>query len=386
MGRVAHHLLPGQRQQSSRPGRRVLEQCGKGLCSPLQLACSQTAQPLDVDPVGGDTHQHVGAEARAELSAPVLEALGGRRGQVDGKGQDLEDQVVLDIVGLGQDPTEPGLGREMVGAVHDQEVVDDESLDLVEVVGHPLHQCLGVVGEHSPVAVADGQVFGPHDGPVGRLPEEPGLGDGRRHPPPHDCVRETGHSKDLGHLGDVAEHIGQVADVHGAAEGRTAEKAHLQVADDGLARGQEFVHQDVPRTHADPAGRGQRTQPRFDLRPYLEVVVDHGHLPVEHEVGVAVVGFEKGHQRIEHVDQIEAELLVRLVPLAVPMGVGNDNDSSGCHGHQTTTSMAAGPGRRPHRFVPAPRRSSAPGDVSHRQAEVATGSRGTVRRRRSDGG
>ena len=80
--------------------------------------------------------------------------------------------------------------------------------------------CLGVVGECGTVAVAGGEVLGPHGGAVGCLPEEPGLGDRRGHAPPDHGVGEPGQPEDLGHLCDVAEHVGQVADGHGAAEGR----------------------------------------------------------------------------------------------------------------------------------------------------------------------
>ena len=41
-----------------------------------------------------------------------------------------------------------------------------------------------------------------------------------RHTPPHDGVGEAELVEHLGHLGHVAEHVGQVADVHGPAEGR----------------------------------------------------------------------------------------------------------------------------------------------------------------------
>ena len=88
------------------------------------------------------------------------------------------------------------------------------------------------------------------------------------------------------------------------------------------------------------------------LRPDLEVVVDHRHLPVQHEVGVAGVGLEQGEQGVEHVDQIQAKVLVGLVPFAVPVGVRDDGDAAGCHVRQTMAcggspdSRAGAPSRR----------------------------------------
>ena len=114
-------------------------------------------------------------------------------------------------------------------------------------------------------------------------------------------------------------------------------EAHLQVAHDRLARGEELVHQDVPGPHAHPAGRGQRPQPPLGLGPHLEVVVDHGHLPVEHEVGVAGVALEQGEQRVDQLHQGEAEVLVGLVPFPVPVRVRNDGNPAGGHDRQTMT-------------------------------------------------
>ena len=57
--------------RSSKPVRvlpRALEQRRQGLGPPLEFALGEGALPLHVDPVGGDAHEHVGPEARAQLS------------------------------------------------------------------------------------------------------------------------------------------------------------------------------------------------------------------------------------------------------------------------------------------------------------------------------
>ena len=61
-----------------------------------------------------------------ERSSPfhVLEPLGGGAGEVVGQCRDLEDVVVLERVGLGHHPPEPGLGLLVVGAVHEQHAVE----------------------------------------------------------------------------------------------------------------------------------------------------------------------------------------------------------------------------------------------------------------------
>ena len=144
-------------------------------------------------------------------------------------------------------------------------------------------------------------------------------------------------SEDLGHLRNVAEHVRQIAHLHDAPEGGAATEAHLEVAHDGLAGGEELVHQDVPGPHADPAGGRQRAEPPLGLGADLEVVVHHGHLPVQHEVGVAGVALEQGEQGVDQLHEGQAEVLVGLVPFPVPMRVRNDGNPASGHDRQTMT-------------------------------------------------
>ena len=251
----------------------------------------------------------------------------------------------------------------MVRTVHAEQVVDQERLDLLDQVGGAADERLGVVGQRRPVPVADGEVLGPHGRPVGRLPDEGVLGDGRGHAAPDDSMGEPRLAEDLRHLRDVAEHVGEIADVHDTPEGGAPDDAHLQVPEDRLTRGQELVHEDVPGPHADPPGRGQGPQPRFGLRPHFEVVVDHRHLAVQHEVGIAGVGLEEREQCVEHVHQIEPKLLVGLVPLAVPVRVRDDGDAARCHVRQTMAcggSLTVPRPRVPRPMVPCPAPSRRP--------------------------
>ena len=133
-------------------------------------------------------------------------------------------------------------------------------------------------------------------------------------------------AQDLRHLRDVAEHVGQVADLHGPTERRAPQQPALEVADDRLARDEELVHEDVPRAHRQPPRRRQGADPVFVLGPDLEVVVDHRHLPVEEEPGVGGVALEQGDEPVEHLHEPQPEALVRLVPLPVPVGMGHDGD------------------------------------------------------------
>ena len=335
---IAHHLPPGQLQEARGVGRGWLEERGQGLGSPLQLTLRHRALALHVHAIRGDAHEHVGPEPRAQLALDHRQALAGPGGQVLRQRGHLEVEVVLQVVRLGDDPPELRLGHQVVRPVHAEEVAGDEVPDLVQVVGGPAHERLGVVGQRGAVAVADRQVLGPHGRSVRRLPDEGVPGHLGRHATPHHGVVEAGEAQDLGHLRNVPEHVGQVADVHDAAERGPPLNAHLQVAHDGLARGEELVHEDVPRAHAQPAGGRQRPQPLLGLGTHLEVVVDDRHLPVEHEVGVAGVLLEEGEQVVDQLDEGEAEVLIGLVPFPVPVRVRNDDNPSGGHDRQTMTS------------------------------------------------
>ena len=324
VGGVADDLPPGQVEQGLGPVGGGGEQGGQRLGQPLQRALGHGGGHLHVGPVGAHAHEQVGSGAGPQLAGPVGEALGGGVGYVLGQRADDQLDVVLQLVGLQHDPAQPGSRGLVIGAHHPEDgpvqqglVGADEPVDEVE-------QRLGVVGDPGPVAVALGQVLSPDGGAVGGLPPEPAAVHGRRHAPPDDGVLEAELGQDLGHLGDVAEHVGQVADVHGPPEGRGPSEAQLQVADQGLARHQELVGQGVPRAHGQATGRGQATQGGFGLGADLEVVVDHRHLAVEQEVPERGVGLEPGEEVVEQVDQLQPEPLERGVPLPVPVRVGDD--------------------------------------------------------------
>ena len=174
----------------------------------------------------------------------------------------------------------------MVGAVHQQHrlTVGQELGEFVLEGGQTAHQLLGVLGQRGAVAVAGHQVLGPHAGPVRGGPHERGLLYGGRDTPPHHRVTQSGLVEDLRHLGHVTEHVGQVADLHHAPEGASPDDALLQVPHDGLAGDEELVHEDVPGSHGDPAGGGERPEPVLVLGADLQVVVDDGQLTVEQEM------------------------------------------------------------------------------------------------------
>ena len=283
-----------------------------------------------------------------QLARPRRQPDDRRGGEVLGQRRDLEVVVVGEVVGLGHHPSEVGLEALVVAAVHPQEggVGRQERAQLDLVGPDALDQGLGVVGHGRPVAVAHGQVLGPDARPVGPPPPEGGAVDGGGHAPPHHRVVEAGLAQELGHLGHVAEHVGQVADGHRPPEGGRPLHAHLEVADEGLAGDEELVGEDVPRADGDAPGRRQPAEAGLGLGAEGEVVVDRRHLPVEEEVGDGGVGLQPVEDVVEHVDQPQAEGLERLVPLTVPVRVGDDGDGPD-HGRQGYAGAVANRGMPP---------------------------------------
>ena len=113
--------------------------------------------------------------------------------------------------------------------------------------------------------------------------------------------------QDLRHLGDMAEHVGQVANSHRATEVVGPGQTLFHVSDDRLTRHQELVHQDVPRPHGHATRFGQATQRIGCLRTNGEVVVDNGHLAIQQEVTVRRVMFQTGEQLVEQLHQSQAK-------------------------------------------------------------------------------
>ncbi len=326
VGRVADHEAPCQLEEGRGPRVGGQVERGQRLRLAFERALGAGGGLLDVDPVGGDSHQQVRPRAGAELAAPAWQALARGPGEIVGQRGDRELEVALDLVDLREEAPEPRLGAVVVGAVHEQHrlAVPEQRSELVDLGTEPAHQRLCVVGERRPVAVAGHEVLGSDLGSVGCLPVESGAVDRGGHSSPDDRVPEPGLREQLGHLGDVAEHVGQVADVHHPAERRAPLDARLQVADDRLPRHEELVHEDVPGSDGQPTGRGERAQSCLVAGTDLEVVVDHRHLAVEQEVAVRTVLPELVEEVVDQLDQPEPEGLERLVPLAVPVGVGHD--------------------------------------------------------------
>ncbi len=129
--------------------------------------------------------------------------------------------------------------------------------------------------------------------------------------------------------------------------------ADEQVPEQRLAGRNQLVGQHVPGAGRQPAGAHQGRHPLPLLGPDDQVVLQQDGLAVEQEGGEARVGVELGQQAVNQGHQPGAQRAERQVPLAVPVGVGDDVDDVARHHRILPRAFrrgdpTAGPGPVPH--------------------------------------
>ena len=328
---VADDLAPREPRNDVGHWSAAHEQRRERLGATLEGALADRGGSLHVDAVGGDPHEHVRAEAAASSPCHSSSPSVGARSRCSWRLEMTKLVVVLDLVGLGDHAAEPRLGGRWSDPFMKRMSPRRNVACVASCSRTRARSGLGVVGQRRPVAVAVEEVLSPHRAAVGGAPPERRRRDVARDPAPDDGVLDAGEGEDLGHLGDVPEHVGEVPDLSDPTEARTGADPELEVADDRLARDQELVHEDVPGSDAEPPGGREPPQPVLVFGADLEVVVDDGQLAVEQEPRVRGVALEEVQQLVHHPHEAHAEGLERLVPLTVPVGVGHDGYAATGH-------------------------------------------------------
>ena len=321
--RVLDHPAPREREELCGPRRAV--QRGERLGIPLEPSLGPRSGRLDVDPRGRDVHQDVRARAGAHLTRP-RRGGSGAVAERSAERRELDPHVIVLRVRALDHVDELRERRLVVRAVHrEHRVVAEERTHRLDQLVDGVTELVGRDQEVRGVAVAGRKVLGAHRRAVDAAPLEHVVFHRGRDSAPHDGVVEPVRAQDLRHLGDVPEHVRQVADAHLAAELARTREALLEVPPDRLAGDEELVHQHLPRPDRQPTLLDERAQPLLVLGPDLEVVVDGLQLAVEREDEPLV----RLHQLEHVVDQpheLQAEALERQVPLAVPVRVGDQVD------------------------------------------------------------
>ncbi len=99
--------------------------------------------------------------------------------------------------------------------------------------------------------------------------------------------------------------------------------AEEQVPHKGLARGDQFVSEHVPRPNGEAPRAHQSRHSLAAVGAHAQVVLEQDRLSIEEERAVRRICFEPGHEVVECGHEAGEERGVRQVPLAVPVCVGD---------------------------------------------------------------
>ncbi len=348
VGPVLEEELPGLAQEglvgwaSARLAVLHVQQVGPGgqrLGVAGQQVLALLVTLLDPHPRREDAGEDVRALAGAEFALEAREAppVGGRvLGQLPAYRLDDhrvvavgEVGVVEQLVGGAQDVSEIFLGVKVVEAVGNEDVAGGgQGLERPPQAAEEVAQPLRLGGQVSGDAVAEGQVQHQDLGAVRGPPQELALGRLAAHTAPEDDGVDAEAAQDSRQMGDVSEGVRGVADHHHRAELCRRADADLEVAHRGLAADKKLVGEHVVGADEQAAGLNQPLDVGAAVRAHLQVVVQDDGLPVQDEVPVLGVPVQQVEELVQHAHQAHPERLEGLVPLAVPMGMGDDDEGA----------------------------------------------------------
>ena len=209
----------------------------------------------------------------------------------------------------------------------------------------PLRERGSAGGDARPVLVARrGKVDHQHFAPISRAPSVqvallPGLAS---EPAPQECYVDPEPTEDERQRTGVPERIRRVADPHRrSAEPPYRRSALDQVPHQRFRRYQQLVGQHIPRPCLEPALGEQAANRVAGLRAHREVVVEDDSLPIQQERGIIGAAAQQLDQVVHEPGEPQPETGRPVIPLAVPVGVGNDVHPDG-HGRQTTVLLPTG--------------------------------------------
>ena len=155
-------------------------------------------------------------------------------------------------------------------------------------------------------------------------------------------------SGECGPNGWMTKGVRRIEDVGSAAEPLGVGGAGEEVAHQGFAGGNELVGEYVPGTHLQPP---LRHQPAHDLEAVgadSEVILQQDRLAIEQEASEAGLRFETGDEVVESRYEPSDKCGAWQVPLAIPMGVGDQMKGVSLHLEGgRVNDCAEKPGRRP---------------------------------------
>ena len=129
----------------------------------------------------------------------------------------------------------------------------------------------------------------------------------------------------------MPEGIGRIQHVEAPAQPLRVRGADQQVAHQAFARRDLLVGEHVPRPHLQPAGFHERPHVPLAIRAGPQVVLGQHRLPVEQKGPVRRIGLESLDQIVHDGDEARLEGGAGQIPLAVPVGVGDQMKDQAGH-------------------------------------------------------
>ena len=223
------------------------------------------------------------------------------------------------------------LRRDVVGAPHrEQRARLRERLKSLADGRDALLELVLVLERERPAdAVAARHVYDEHVATVRRFPHELGRIQGLVGAAPEHATVDAEATQDRRHVGDLAEGVRDVADLHHGPELPGHAMAAQQVPHERLTAGQRHVWDFVPGPDSEPTVLDDALDLGAAVRTDVQVVLDQDRVAVQQEVFVLGVAIEDLQQQVEEADEARAVALVRKVPLAVPVRVGDEDEAPG---------------------------------------------------------
>ena len=129
----------------------------------------------------------------------------------------------------------------------------------------------------------------------------------------------------------MAEGVGRVQHVHSPPEGGSVRAAEEEIPEESLAGGNQLIGQDIPGPGLEPSGPHRLVNAMRLGRSERQIVLQQDRLPIEKKAGEPGIDIEPLDQVIQHAGKPRVQHPLREVPLAVPVGVGDEVEGEG-HG------------------------------------------------------
>jgi hypothetical protein len=161
-------------------------------------------------------------------------------------------------------------------------------------------------------------------GPIRGFPEKLAFLNGIRNPPPEGRVGNVTLFENLGHLSNMSKGIGKVPHCHPGPEVSTESVSKKKISNMRLATYQKLIRQNIPGTDEELASLDKFFEFSSLLRTNLQIILKDHRLSIQSKGMVLWTTGQNGEQVIHKLHQAKPKSIESLVPLPVPVGMGND--------------------------------------------------------------